>query len=102
MSIETASARIPEWSLGDRLRKVRVDSGYDQREFAELVGLTSSSLAAYETGRSSPRFKDVQPLAQRIEEVTGVPAWWVIGGDWSPLSDSNRRPPLYKSGALAN
>jgi len=21
---------------------------------------------------------------------------------WSPLSDSNRRPPLYKSGALAN
>ena len=22
--------------------------------------------------------------------------------EWSPLSDSNRRPPLYKSGALAN
>ena len=23
-------------------------------------------------------------------------------GSWGPLSDSNRRPPLYKSGALAN
>lgn len=76
---------VPEWSFADRLRKVRIDAGYDQREFAETIGITASSLAAYETGRATPRFKDINTFAERVEEITGAPAWWLLDIDIKPI-----------------
>lgn len=93
-SEETQDQYIPEFTLGDRLRKIRTDKGLKQTEFAVMIGLSSSTLAAYEAGYSNPRFKDARALAQRVEDATRVPAWWLLE-ELSPLSDSNRRPPLY-------
>lgn len=71
--------RIPEWTFGDKLRKARAEVGMDQREFAMALGLTSSTLAAYETGRANPRFKDVGQLATKLESVTRISRSWFLG-----------------------
>ena len=70
--------RIPQWSFGDKIRKARAQVGMDQREFAEAIGLTSSTIAAYETGRANPRFKDVGELAKKLERVTSIPRTWFV------------------------
>ncbi|WP_181130012.1 helix-turn-helix domain-containing protein [Rathayibacter sp. AY1E1] len=70
--------RIPQWTFGDKLRKARTTVGMDQKTFAERVNITPSSLAAYETGRSTPRFRDVHGLAASIELLTGIPRGWFL------------------------
>lgn len=69
--------QAPQWTLGDRLRKVRRDAGYSSRDFAQRLGINVSSLAHYETDRARPR--DLVDLVQRIEAVTGVPSTWLLG-----------------------
>lgn len=81
--------QAPQWTLGDRLRKVRRDAGYSARDFADVLGIHVSSLAHYETDRAQPRA--LVELAQRIEAATGVPATWVLGLD-GPCPDSARKP----------
>jgi DNA-binding transcriptional regulator YiaG len=78
----TAPARhetvIPEWSIADRLRKIRRDyARMDQDAFAEALGVKPSRYGAWETGRNKP--ENLVALAMRVEEVTGVPAAWTLG-----------------------
>ena len=80
---------VPRWTLGDRLRKVRRDGGYSSREFADLLGINVSSLAHYETDRARPR--DLMDLVQRVQQVTGVPAGWLLGLE-SDGQDPDARP----------
>lgn len=77
MQHETKRPVFPVWSLGDRLRKVRLTAGLDQRQFAEALGVQPGSLAAWETDRSTPR--KLVDIAKTIEKVTGVPAAWTLG-----------------------
>lgn len=81
--------QAPQWTLGDRLRKVRRDAGYSARDFANVLGINVSSLAHYETDRAQPRA--LVELAQRIELTTGVPATWVLGLD-GPCPATAARP----------
>ena len=76
MTTTPAYANIPEWTLGDRIRKIRVQEGYTQDEFAAHIGAKSSSLKQWETDRSRPR--DLVAIANRIQMLTGVPATWVL------------------------
>ena len=39
---------------GERLQELRKDSGLKQNELAEAIGVSLSSMKAYEQGRSSP------------------------------------------------
>jgi DNA-binding XRE family transcriptional regulator len=69
---------IPEWTFGDRLRKIRRDVAYaDQGTFAHSIGVTRQAYASWEAGRSQPR--DLVALSKRIELLTGVPAAWLLG-----------------------
>lgn len=79
---------IPEWTFADRLRKARVDAGLDQREFATQLGVKAPTYAAYESGRANPRFRDVFTFAERVEKVTGVPAYWLVGSPTAPEAGS--------------
>jgi transcriptional regulator with XRE-family HTH domain len=80
MSIQQAvELQIPEWTFGDKIRKARSITGMDQRAFAGALGITSSTLAAYETGRANPRFKDAGALAVRLEMLTRIPRAWFLG-----------------------
>jgi transcriptional regulator with XRE-family HTH domain len=67
------------WTFADRIRKARSETGLDQKEFAQKIGVKASTYATYETGRNEPRFRDVFDLAKRVEDVSGVPAAWLIG-----------------------
>lgn len=79
---------IPEWSLADRLRKVRQHAGEGQREFADQLGVASATYANWEAGNAKPR--DLVAIAKRIELLTDVPAAWLL--DVRPRQDSNLQP----------
>lgn len=77
---------VPEWTFADKFRKARTVAGMEQREFAAALELTPSTVAAYETGRSAPRFRDVSSLAKRIQVLTRIDYRWFL--DAGPGLDS--------------
>ena len=40
--------------FGNRLKKLRTEKGYTQKEFAQLVGVSTSAIGMYEQGRREP------------------------------------------------
>lgn len=87
MSTQTQSVGplIPQWSLADRFRKIRTSNEWSQKEIAEHLQVTSSAYAQWEAGNARPR--QLVAIAQRLELLTGVPAWWTLG-----LNAEDRRP----------
>ena len=89
-----APGQLPVWTFADKIRKARDITGATQRDFAEQIGITASSLAAYETGRSAPRFNDAQALAKRLQLATGIPAsWFLTVDDPNPAYESAKPQP---------
>lgn len=74
-----AHLRIPQIQLSDRLRRIRRDEGLSQDSFAARLGIQKEAYSTYESGRNRP--SDVIVLAQDIERVFSVPAWWTLGLD---------------------
>lgn len=73
---------IPEWTLGDRLRKAREHAGLKQAELAQIIGIARSSVVSYESDRTAPS----RPVVLSWSLATGVPAEWVLG--WNPVLTS--------------
>lgn len=73
----THNASIPEWTLADRLRKIRRDRHMTQEDFAQELGVKAVTLGGWEAGHSKP--KDVTDVAHQIERRFGVPAAWTLG-----------------------
>jgi transcriptional regulator with XRE-family HTH domain len=71
---------IPDWTLGDRLRKAREHAGLNQAELAEKIGIARSSVVNYESGRSVPS----RPVVLSWCLCTGVSMGWVL--DRVPVS----------------
>lgn len=74
-----APRSIPEWTFGERLRKIRRAVGAGQAEFADGLNENRKTYAAWELDKSSPR--NVVAVARRVELMTGFPASWVLGLD---------------------
>lgn len=56
---------MPE-TIGDRIRKVRINAGMSQRKFARSVYVTRSTVYRWENGKSVPYAHDVQHIAERF------------------------------------
>jgi transcriptional regulator with XRE-family HTH domain len=97
-----APGQIPVWTFADKIRKARDITGDNQKQFADRINITASTLAAYETGRSTPRFKDAGSLANRLQIATGIPAaWFLVEDDPNTSGPGNEKmPPTPKSEGL--
>lgn len=106
MTHHAHETRIPEWTFGDRVRKVRRNAGVTQAEFAARLGVGAKAASAWESFDRTPR--EVVSIAKRIELAFGVPAAWMLGlemaeaprlggqgGDSYAIADSNREPADY-------
>lgn len=58
-----------------KLAKARKNAGYSQREAASLLGISKSTIASYETGRTQPDIESLGILADFYE----VSVDWLIG-----------------------
>lgn len=52
----TGTEASPRSTLGDLLRRARLDAGMDQAELAEKIGISRSAIGAWERDRSQPDF----------------------------------------------
>lgn len=89
MSTQTVGT-VPEWTMGDRLRKAREAAGFDQVDLAELIGVSRTTVSNHEVGvgkRGPSRL-----LLRAWAHETGVPVWWLEGqpgpSDGTSLSDT--------------
>ncbi len=61
--------------FGKRLQMVRVSRDMDQREMAELLGVTQRAISFYECNQREPTTLQVK----RYAEILGVPFEWLCG-----------------------
>lgn len=71
---------IPEWTMGDRLRKAREELELGQREFAERIGVSKQTVTNAEKGHREVRKITLNAWAL----VTGVPLEWLETGEVAP------------------
>lgn len=87
MSTQTVNRYFPEWTVADRLRRIRRDTGLTQGAFASQLQVGEQRYSAWESGRNQPPMDDFVAIAKRIEMAYKVAAEWTLG-----LSDSGRGP----------
>lgn len=81
------SGTVPEWTIGDRMRKARESIGMGQAEFAREVSIGRTSIVRYETGQSRPSRVGLRAWALR----TGVSFEWMCHGDTDPCEFNPKR-----------
>lgn len=75
MSRYSIGGVVPEWTIGDRLRKAREHAGLTQAAAARTLGISRQSIARYESGdREPPR-----PVVMSWALVMGVSLDWLQG-----------------------
>lgn len=67
---------IPQWTLGDRLRKARSLTGLTTREFASEIGVSQKTVTTAENDHGGTRRTTIAAYAVR----TGVPMEWLETG----------------------
>ena len=56
--------------LKERLRQLRKENGYTQKELAEMIGVLNYRIYDWESGRSEPSLDDLMRLAQVLQVST--------------------------------
>lgn len=62
-------------TFAKKLKKAREESGYTQRDIAQIIGISKSTIASYETGRTEPNIEILGTLA----DFYAVSTDWLIG-----------------------
>ena len=107
MSMQSESLKwVPrDDTFGARLALVRQRFGWNLKEASLACGLPQNAWLEWESKGRVPR--NIAEVAEKISAHTGADDYWLMTGktlgdfpsgpisDGSPLSDSNRRPPLY-------
>lgn len=88
-------ATIPQWTLAERLRKVRREKKLSQEVFAARLGVKPGTYSAWETGRNVP--DRIDELAETLEMATGVSRLWFLG--WADSGPSDPNPGQSVTGA---
>lgn len=82
--VHVSNIEQPQWTLADRLRKAREQSGLSQQELAEQARIARGTVSAAENGRRRPSGSVVSMWAL----ATGVSRDWLLGDDRVNPSDA--------------
>lgn len=82
---DTSPNNIPDWTLGDRLRKARRHANLQAIELAERIGVSANTIGNAENDRGVTRRTLVG-----WSWATGVPIDWLEHGD-QPVQDAEDR-----------
>jgi transcriptional regulator with XRE-family HTH domain len=103
MTEATSPARVPQWTLGDRMRKARESAGLKQTEMAEEIGIGRSSIINYESDKATPPRPVLVAWALRCsvpyEWLTGEPVFRARGGRFALTFTFADRPFEYQLAA---
>ena len=64
-------------AIGSRIASRREQMEYTQAELAVKIGVTSSAVAQYETGWTTPALKNLEKIAVELQVSTA----WLLTGD---------------------
>jgi transcriptional regulator with XRE-family HTH domain len=96
MTEATSPATVPQWTLGDRLRKAREHAGLKQTEMAEEIGIGRSSIINYESDKAKPPRPVLVAWALRCavpyEWLAGEPVFRRRGGRFALICTFARKP----------
>lgn len=68
---------VPEWTLGERLRKAREEAGLDRDEMAARMQVSERTLRNWERDANLPRYSLL--IAKEWAEITQVDLAWLRG-----------------------
>lgn len=80
MTTQAGGERIPEWTLGDRLRKARQLTGMTVAQFAQRIGVSDRTINNAEGDKRTVRRITLNAWAL----ATGVSARWLESGEGHP------------------
>ena len=88
---------VPDLGFGDKLRRLRLELGMDQREFADEIGVNHATLSRYELSARAPRSALLVASAVQLRYGSAdVDLWgWLLNE--CPRQDSNLQPAVYTS-----
>lgn len=78
MTQNDAAGEDFEWTIADRLRKVRERTGLSQKEFAKLIGISHGTASQYET---NPIVIHKPPYLLAWSYYANVRLDWVVTGE---------------------
>lgn len=70
-------------NLGERIKQLRLDKGYTQREVAEKLGVSQPNYAQYENGRRNPKPETLKKIAKAIGVQTQD--FFIVDIDGTPM-----------------
>lgn len=53
-------------TVGERIKKIRLEKGLTQKQLAEKCGIDSANLRKYESGRQNPKIETVEKIANAL------------------------------------
>ena len=80
--------QVPQWTLGDRIRKAREFAGLDQDDIATALYMSRAAVSAWENGHSKPNPRKLEVIASKC----AVPLSWLLTGSFEEgNTDPNTR-----------
>ena len=64
-------------TIGERIKKIRLEKGMTQKEVAEKCGLFDSTIRKYESGRQNPKIE----TGEKIASAVGVNPMLLVYGE---------------------
>lgn len=71
---------LPQITFGDRVRRLRLDVGMTQDEFADAIGVGRATIGKYELLREAPRTYRLMRNSLELRFGSGVAEWVMTGG----------------------
>jgi transcriptional regulator with XRE-family HTH domain len=88
MAFPEPTAIVPEWTVGERMKKARTTAGLTVEFMAEQFGVKVPTIRSWEQSVRAPR-----QLLDRLREwarVTGVSYVWLLGAEYAVITPTLR------------